>query len=221
MLRVLIDLVLNILRTPIGYKFDYIKSIFRIKLLNRDYPWMNYKVIRYLESISKGNLRVFEYGSGSSTLYWMKNCLEIISVEHDKGFYNFLKNKISNKVTYLLVEPSKEKESIKYNPSSYESFHSADSKGMTFEKYVKAIDSYPDEYFDLVVVDGRARPSCIARSLFKIKRGGMLIVDNSDRGYYFTNTANKLIGWEQLVFRGTVRGLVHMEQTSIFIKPQI
>ena len=56
--------------------------------------------------------------------------------------------------------------------------------GKNFEQYAKSIDSFPDNYFDIVIVDGRARPSCIQQGIPKLKKNGWLIIDNTERKYY-------------------------------------
>lgn len=70
------------------------------------------------------------------------------------------------------------------DPTSYRS-GAGDYLNYSFKKYVKSIDEYPDGYFDLILVDGRARPSCILHSIPKLKSGGLLVVDNAERSYYF------------------------------------
>lgn len=55
---------------------------------------------------------------------------------------------------------------------------------MNFKKYVEAINTYSDNYFDFVFIDGRARNGCVIASLPKIKNGGYLMLDNSDRPEY-------------------------------------
>jgi len=52
--------------------------------------------------------------------------------------------------------------------------------GMSFDGYVKTIDAHPDETFDLILVDGRARADCSKRALCKIRKGGYLMLDNSN-----------------------------------------
>jgi hypothetical protein len=54
----------------------------------------------------------------------------------------------------------------------------------SFEEYVKFIERYSDESFDLISVDGRARVSCFRAAIKKLKPGGMLILDNSERNRY-------------------------------------
>ena len=56
--------------------------------------------------------------------------------------------------------------------------------GASFERYVRAIDDYPDGHFHVVSVDGRARVACLERALAKIAPGGLLILDNSQRDRY-------------------------------------
>lgn len=46
------------------------------------------------------------------------------------------------------------------------------------------IKKFPDNYFDIVLVDGRSRPSCLFHSLNKVKKGGLLVLDNAEREYY-------------------------------------
>lgn len=54
----------------------------------------------------------------------------------------------------------------------------------SFEEYVKSIEEYPDESFDLVLVDGRHRSFCIPHAIPKVRPGGYLMLDNSDRRGY-------------------------------------
>ena len=56
--------------------------------------------------------------------------------------------------------------------------------GASFERYVRAIDDYPDGHFHFVSVDGRARVACLERALAKVAPGGLLILDNSQRERY-------------------------------------
>ena len=55
---------------------------------------------------------------------------------------------------------------------------------MSFERYVKSIDDYPDRFFDMVLVDGRARKFCLEHAPKKIRPGGYLLMDNSSTPEY-------------------------------------
>ena len=83
---------------------------------------------------------------------------------------------------------------------------------------MKQIDQYPDEYFHIVVVDGRARPSCISHALKKVKKGGYLIVDNSERDYYLVPFMFKKPYWRVWKFYGPVPYIYHFSETTIIKK---
>lgn len=60
----------------------------------------------------------------------------------------------------------------------------AEYAGQTFERYVTSVDLQPDRSLDLAIVDGRARVACVERCLPKIREGGHLMLDNSERAEY-------------------------------------
>lgn len=84
--------------------------------------------------------------------------------------------------------------------------------------YVSQIDAFADASFDVVLIDGRARPACICHSVAKVKPGGMLILDNSDRAYYLAQTRPWLQDYTGLTFSGAVPHDPVFAQTTIFFK---
>ena len=185
-LRSLIFLIKNL--GDFKYFFRWIKS-FRNNhnALDDELPWLTYDAVKWLENFLSDDKYVFEYGSGGSTLFLAKRANKVVSVEHDKQWYKLVERKLAEKnlenVEYILQVPRVigPKENTKEDcfPSTEPKY-----KGMCFEKYVKSIDRYPDKYFDLVVVDGRSRRACIKRSVKKVKPGGYLMLDNSERKLY-------------------------------------
>jgi len=160
-------------------------------------------------------MTVFEYGSGGSTIFFSKRVKKMISMEHDRTWYqhvlDILKdNNISN-CEYLISEPQP-------SPDSQTGFTSKEYTNMSFEAYVKGIDAFPDKSFDLVFIDGRARPSCILHSLDKIRPGGFLMLDNSERIYY-KQGKELLTNWEQTDFWGHGPYGAYPWQTSVWRKP--
>ena len=96
--------------------------------------------------------------------------------------------------------------------------YQAKYKGLCFESYVKAIDRYPDQSFDFVLVDGRARVACVKRALAKIKPGGAIMLDNSDRPAYAE--AGRLL--ERLLafdLAGVTPWNLEVSQTSVWRVP--
>ncbi len=187
-------------------------------------PWLAFGAIDFIKSIVRTNMSVFEYGSGGSTLFWSLHVKSVVSVEHEPSWYvkmasEFSKKQIGN-VEYILAEAEDDKmfETKSFlNPGDY---ISADNhfKGKSFEGYVKQIDRFPDQSFDLIIIDGRARPSCIAHSLTKLKQGGYLVVDNSEREYYLSPFTINRQDWNVWKFYGPVPYNYNFSETSIFQK---
>lgn len=191
-------------------------------------PWMCFSVIQFLEKWLKKDMVVFEYGSGGSSLFLAKRVQVVYSVEHDPRWFTevqqSLPNEAKSRLHHQLVLPeedfTEQSSSCKY-PGSYLSCMGA-YRGLRFQNYVQMIDQHPDAYFDLVIVDGRARPSCIQHAIPKIKKGGILLVDNADREYYLQPfpELNDHSKWEQKSFTGhTPFGLTSvLYTTKLFIK---
>lgn len=185
-------------------------------------PWISFDAIAYLDAQSLRGRRVFEYGSGGSTLYWVERGAECVSVEHDAAWYERLKGRLSELpgVEYRLASPTplpdNEVPGSVDDPASYLSANSH-YRGYGFRSYAAQIDDFPPDHFDLVMVDGRARPSCIRHAVPRLKPGGMLVVDNSDRRHY-ASALREVSGCSRIWFRGVVPQVVGWGQTDVFVK---
>jgi predicted O-methyltransferase YrrM len=93
-------------------------------------------------------------------------------------------------------------------------------EGGFFDSYVAAIDDEPDESLDVVIVDGRARVECVRRAMPKVRSGGLLILDDTQRARY-RPAIELLAGWERQVFTGLKPGDQHPAQTSAWRKPML
>jgi hypothetical protein len=185
-------------------------------------PWISFKAIDYLKSIDNPDMAVFEYGSGGSTFFWASRAKQVISVEHDEKWFALVKEKIEmehlQNVQYFLRTPDAFNGNKLSDRSDYVSnYLSFDEAYMDFEfsSYVKEIDKYPDYYFDVIVVDGRARPSCIQHSLNKVKQSGYLIIDNTEREYYLKPFNFSNLEWQKQVFSGPVPYSADFSETTI------
>ena len=203
--------------------FRWINSLKQDYLFNTPSPWLVFDAIDYIESRLFKGMNVFEYGSGGSTLFWLQYGANVVSIEHNPQWYNLMKNKLpSNKsIDYRLIVPEIVKETDRnFDPSDPEKFFSADMiyNNSQFYKYVTQIDEFPDEYFDLISIDGRARPSCIKHSINKVKNGGIIIVDNSDREYYFTKTLEYFKKFSKIEFYGVGPCNNRCWKTNIYLR---
>jgi hypothetical protein len=160
--------------------------------LKNELPWLTFPVIDFLNDWLRKEHRVLEYGGGSSSIFFARRTREVVTVEHHAGWFANISNVISNKGLSNwkgLLFPAEE--GMPYGNDIAEPLHyvsgDPESSGKNYHAYACAIDQYEDSYFDLVLVDGRARPSCMLHSIPKIRKGGLLILDNSDRAYYLTS----------------------------------
>lgn len=158
--------------------------------LRDELPWLTFAVIRFLEQTLTKNMRVFEYGSGGSTLFLAKRVKELVSVEQDPKWAERVEKMIEKKgyknCSLYLVEPVIDSDYLNRDPSDPDGYVSAFQhyEGKSFKEYVSIIDKYPDNYFDFVIIDGRARPSCFMHAVRKVKKMGFIVLDNSERKRY-------------------------------------
>lgn len=183
------------LRPPFKYFFRWKRSLEPGATSVKDeQPWITFKAIDFLKKNLKSTDKVFEYGGGGSTLFFAKRVSEVVTVEHIEEWFVILKDTVSKKGIKgwkgNFVKP--EKGDLFSPPDiSNPDHYSADdipSKGYNYKNYASVIDAYPDKYFDCVLIDGRARPSCVKHAIPKIKKGGYLVLDNTNREYYLTQT---------------------------------
>ncbi|MCB9354209.1 MAG: hypothetical protein H6575_06550 [Lewinellaceae bacterium] len=154
-------------------------------------PWINFPALEFLERHLRPENIVFEFGGGGSTLFFCKNVAEVATVEDHPEWFDILTKTVKaqgwqNWKGYMVPAedlPEGQTAGAPQDPAAF----SSNAKGMeqkSFEKYARTINQYPGEYFDLVLVDGRARPACINQALPHLKKGGYLVVDNTERAYY-------------------------------------
>lgn len=164
--------------------------------------WITFPAIDRLKKLLKPTDRVFEYGGGGSTLFWLDRVAEVVTVEHDPQWFVALEQRMGQEGDgrwtgiHLPATPG----TLVPAPDPGEPAHyaSADAalRGFHFRDYVHAIDRFPDGHFDVLMIDGRARTSCLAYATPKIKRGGLLLLDNAERTYYTGRNGGVLQGFD-------------------------
>lgn len=159
-------------------------------------PWLTYPAIYFLEQHKKElkPISIFEYGSGNSTFWWSKVSKEITAVEYYDKWYKKMVPQLSKNTELLFRE----------NNAKHEF---ADAILETKTKY------------DLVVVDGRDRVRCALNAAKRLKPGGVILWDNSERPRYAKGVKElRKQGFKQLDFFGPVPIDNKLEITSIFYK---
>jgi len=157
-------------------------------------PWITYPAIEFLKKRIHKDMSVFEYGCGGSTLWWASRVKQIVSVEHDKDWYQRILPTVPNNVVLEHVE-------LKYGG-----------------EYSKKILSYKSS-FDIVVIDGRDRVNCATNSIDALKPGGVIVWDNSDQKEY-QHGCQALIdkGFKKIEFVGLAPIANWKAETGIFYR---
>lgn len=186
-------------------------------------PWLPYLATDYIKRLKPQ--RVFEWGSGQSTLFFYDIGVSwLFSVEHDKEWFDktnkeLLKHNTIHIAYNLIPYETGTIGPDKANPTHYKS-GSTELGDVNFKRYCSAIDDYGK--FDLILIDGMARASCLAHAVSHVTEGGCIVLDNTgDRPYYLEQTAHLFgdyeAGWEKVTFMGYGPILDYKWETTIFI----
>lgn len=162
-------------------------------------PWMTFEAIAFLKAHIRPKHVIFEYGGGGSTIFLLDKGAIVTTEEHDGDWFQLLSTTIKecnlegNWSGYLdPPELQRMQPGSIADPDAYIS-NSEAYNSYSFRKYVRRIDQFDDSTFDFVIIDGRARPSCIKHASSKVKVGGYLILDNADRKYYLTRLTHRYL----------------------------
>lgn len=191
-------------------------------------PWITFPSIDLLKDKLDQRSKVFEYGGGGSTLFFLDHAGEVVTVEHDGEWFYKLEaiirsdNDSSLKWKGHFIKPEALAPGVHPDVSNPDDYFSADVnfQKATFKNYAGKIDEFTNDYFDVVLVDGRVRPSCIKHAIPKLKKGGWLVVDNSDRDYYFTHFTDQFKRSFKLIYNkwNVVPYLESFSKTGIWEK---
>lgn len=161
-------------------------------------PWMNYAIIDLLKERLTGNEKVFEYGSGYSSLFLSKLCKEVYSVEYDKAWHH--------KVEQLLAT------------------NNASNVSLIYCEVVNGYENtvaVPNKTFDLVIIDGRKRLECAKAALDYLSPQGVVLLDDSDRSEYaVVFDLYKQRGYKNLKIKGIKPTGFATVQSTIFYKEE-
>ena len=166
-----------------------LKMNFRIfRLLNYPCPWIAPAGTKILSKILNKNQNCLEYGSGISTIFLSKKVKELVSIEHCAYWYNKTEKLLSEKqisnVDFRFVPGNEIKEIPKKSTKKEQHEIQFGSSYFDYKKYETEVNSFPNDYFDVAIIDGRSRVQCLKNSLPKVKEGGIIVLDNSERTHY-------------------------------------
>ena len=144
-----------------------------------DIPWWTLKaggeVAHFLAENPRA--RVLEWGSGASTAWLATRSGSVISIESDPVWATQVRGAVPHNVTIL--EPPV----LKVAGAPAIRSRRMGFRRHEFTPYIAAIDALPG-YFDLIVIDGRAREACFEIARKRLADGGLILFDNTNRLRY-------------------------------------
>lgn len=128
----------------------------------RDTPWLHPSIVMYMEALIKPDWNILEHGSGGSTIWFAKRAKNVVSVEHNKEWMDF-------------IQEQADKQGI-------------DNLHLVFnESPVELQDNLPDGMgYDLLLIDGERteRIKWIDSAKYLVRHGGIVVLDNCNRPEY-------------------------------------
>ena len=136
---------------------------------NPSVPWLTSSAVLILDSWLKPTDVGWEWGSGRSTLWIANKISRLTSIEHHAAWHKEIEGRlrrenIEKKVDYRLISCEIDEYGDVINHA-----------------YSDAILEIPDESLDFILVDGMMRKSCFRNAIRKVKKGGLLVLDNAER----------------------------------------
>lgn len=137
-------------------------------------PWYTYPAIDFVEPRLDPTFRVFEFGSGHSSLWYSKRVEEVVAVEDSKGWAENMKQR---------------------SPENLKIVHQPD-----VAEYPQEIKDRGE--FDIVVIDGRDRLRCVKPATESVNDDGVIVLDDFERWDYEDWEPLRSDGFRQISFHG-------------------
>lgn len=180
-----------------GYGFN--KSIEKSLPIDADeqpIPLYTYPAIEYLKSLDFSNKKIFEFGSGHSTLFWLNKGACITSVENSKKWFEQLSQKTQDQQNFQIIFAKK-------------------------DDYINSILN-SDTRYDVIIIDANEnRFQCTQNAIKKIKDDGIIIIDNSDWFENSTKLIRDQLDFIQSDFYGFRPSKQNTSVTSIFFSRKV
>ncbi len=158
-------------------------------------PWVTYSFIDFIKARLKKQHTVFEFGSGNSTYFYAKYAGIVISVEHDKEWFDKIVSTKPENAELIYCELVRDGDYCR-------------------------VPIKLEETFDIIIVDGRDRVNCCRQAVKAVSETGVIVLDDSERESYreaITFLISK--GFKELSFTGISPGLFYRKATSVFYRP--
>lgn len=162
----------------------------------RPVPWYTFSATSFLSNVDFTGYSVLEFGGGYSTLWWAERADSVLTLEHDRAWYERLRRELESAANVELV--------LREDLDEYVSY----PRGRTF---------------DVVVVDGEERRLCSESALEVVADDGVILLDDAEGswgrpGTYPIVELLQGAGFSRVDFYGYCPGVRRPHSTSIFFR---
>lgn len=172
-------------------------------------PWITFASAAFLKRVLRPHMRVLEWGSGGSTVFFASRVQSLETVEHEADWYQHVASTLQARnltnVNLHCIGPAALPPGEVRSKERPEDYYTGNRQYLSceFRAYASMADRFPDASFDLVSIDGRSRPACFQHGWTKVKPGGFLMLDDAQRAHYASiHEAMAQRRWTRIPFYG-------------------
>lgn len=186
---------------PLSAWFRAVPAIFaRVRKRTEPRPWIVPAAVDFLEERIASDWHIFEFGSGLSTIWLSERAGRLVSIEHNERWFRTVSEQITRG-------------------------HIANCElvFVPLESFGNYLADFEDESFEMILVDADERMEGerlvhLACATAKVKRGGYLMLDDSDRLAY-RQADEMLAGWQRSRFVGVKPYPFVATETTVYRRP--
>lgn len=185
-------------------------------------PWMCYPLIEHLENNLKKSDIVFEFGFGTSTLFFAKRVQKVFAIETRKKWFDLMVKKAKDlkikNIEIILLENGLEDESYEKMPQK---ILQNDYKKYADEVFDGSAEASFDK-FDLIVIDSIKRAKSTYESISCLSENGRILLDDFERKSY-KKIYDQMIeqGFEGEIFKGIAPAQIRVKEGVVFVKKTV
>ena len=173
-------------------------------------PWWNSRAIEYLQNRLPREGRAFEWGSGGSTVWLARHGMRVTAIESESEWAERVRARCPESDVRFI--PGADTGTFRSEPQL------RDRGVHYFDEYISAINDFKPESFDVIVIDGICRKECASLAAEKVKRNGIIVVDDTN-WKFLRPAADAFKGWETATFSGFKRKSGFFVYSTTFFHP--
>ena len=165
-------------------------------------PWIAWPCIDFMSDYVKPSHRIFEWGGGGSTLFFLKKGCRVTTVESSRQWVEELEQQI-----HALGPEARSRWDLRFVAI-------VDNNDPAVPEYIDQVATGAP--WDLVMVDGWSRLKCLLEGMHHVTPGGVLVLDNANQKQ-FESVPNVMHDWERHAFRGLGVARSWATQTDAYV----